>query len=267
AAKRVVFTAITRDEIQRAFANPHAIDVERVNAQQARRILDRLVGYQVWPLLWKKVARGLSAGRVQLVAARLSVARERGVQAFVPDEYWRVTGRFILHGGVRGERGEGQTNSSSALSAVNSLSKAWREFMAQRDAKDKPPTIKAQNAWLAEHDAFKEELIEVAGKKFDLRTSSEEARDLSADVQNICEATGLVNIDIGAKENAGGKGPAKTLRTVDAELAPGVTYRVKSIDTKRTTSRPPAPFITSTLQMAASSALGMGAKRTMGIAQ
>jgi DNA topoisomerase-1 len=70
-AKRVVFAAITKAEIERAFHNPHPIDEDRVNAQQARRILDRIVGYQVSPLLWKKVARGLSAGRVQSVAVRL----------------------------------------------------------------------------------------------------------------------------------------------------------------------------------------------------
>ena len=74
-AKRVIFNAITKEEIKRAFDHPHAIDLDKVNAQQARRILDRIVGYQVSPLLWKKVARGLSAGRVQSVAVRLVVER------------------------------------------------------------------------------------------------------------------------------------------------------------------------------------------------
>ncbi|MFX8425909.1 DNA topoisomerase, partial [Acinetobacter baumannii] len=74
--------------------NPHPIDENKVNAQQARRVLDRIVGYQVSPLLWKKVARGLSAGRVQSVAVRLIVEREREIRAFLPEEYWSVTARF-----------------------------------------------------------------------------------------------------------------------------------------------------------------------------
>ena len=93
-AKRVVFNAITKSEIEHAFNQPRSIDLNRVNAQQARRILDRIVGYQVSPLLWKKVAGGLSAGRVQSVATRLVVEREREIEAFIPDEYWKVTGIF-----------------------------------------------------------------------------------------------------------------------------------------------------------------------------
>ena len=78
----------------RRCANPHAIDMERVNAQQARRILDRLVGYKISPLLWAKVRGGLSAGRVQSVAVELIVDREREIDAFVPREYWSITARL-----------------------------------------------------------------------------------------------------------------------------------------------------------------------------
>ncbi|MFQ5857495.1 MAG: type I DNA topoisomerase [Anaerolineae bacterium] len=89
-ARRVVFQEITQDAIDRAFAQPRGINMELVNAQQARRILDRLVGYKISPLLWDKVRGRLSAGRVQTVALRLVVEREREIQAFIPDEYWSI---------------------------------------------------------------------------------------------------------------------------------------------------------------------------------
>jgi DNA topoisomerase-1 len=86
--QRVVFHEITKDAVQEAFQNPRSIDMNLVNAQQARRILDRLVGYKLSPLLWRKVQRGLSAGRVQSVAVRIIVDREREIQNFIPQEYW-----------------------------------------------------------------------------------------------------------------------------------------------------------------------------------
>src|SRR3954471_459216 len=98
--KRVIFNAITKSEIQKAFAKPHKIDIDRVNAQQARRILDRIVGYEISPLLWRKVAKGLSAGRVQSVAVRLIVERERAIEAFVPSEYWKIGAIFSASQGV-----------------------------------------------------------------------------------------------------------------------------------------------------------------------
>ncbi|MEA9389427.1 type I DNA topoisomerase [Acerihabitans sp. TG2] len=87
---RVVFNEITRNAITQAFKTPGELNIDRVNAQQARRFMDRVVGYMVSPLLWKKLARGLSAGRVQSVAVRLVVEREREVKAFVPEEYWEL---------------------------------------------------------------------------------------------------------------------------------------------------------------------------------
>jgi DNA topoisomerase-1 len=92
--KRVIFNEITREAIKEAFANPTTIDMRKVNAQQARRVLDRLVGYKVSPLLWKVVRRGASAGRVQSVALRLIVEREEAVEKFVPREYWTIEGDF-----------------------------------------------------------------------------------------------------------------------------------------------------------------------------
>ena len=88
--RRVVFNEITRSAVEKAFANAGRIDLDRVNAQQARRFLDRVVGFELSPLLWAKVARGLSAGRVQSVAVRLVVEREREIRAFKPQEYWEV---------------------------------------------------------------------------------------------------------------------------------------------------------------------------------
>lgn len=88
---RIEFHEITRNAIQQALKNPRVIDMRLVDAQQGRRVLDRLVGYQLSPLLWRKIRRGLSAGRVQSVALRLIVDREREVRAFVPQEYWTIT--------------------------------------------------------------------------------------------------------------------------------------------------------------------------------
>ncbi|MBR1555350.1 MAG: type I DNA topoisomerase [Oscillospiraceae bacterium] len=90
ADNRVAFNEITKTGVQTGMSNPHKIDLDLVNAQQARRILDRLVGYKLSPFLWKKVKRGLSAGRVQSVAVRLIVDREEEIKAFVPKEYWSI---------------------------------------------------------------------------------------------------------------------------------------------------------------------------------
>ncbi|MEK7655538.1 MAG: type I DNA topoisomerase [Patescibacteria group bacterium] len=92
--KRITFHEITKDAIMEALKNPRMLDMKQVDAQQARRILDRLVGYKLSPFLWTKVRRGLSAGRVQSVAVRLIVDREREITAFVPQEYWSIEGVF-----------------------------------------------------------------------------------------------------------------------------------------------------------------------------
>lgn len=99
---RAVFHEITKQAVQSAIANPIQLNQDLVNAQQARRVVDRLVGYQVSPVLWRKVRRGLSAGRVQSVALRLIVEREREIQAFVPEEYWELDVLLSLNGGQLG---------------------------------------------------------------------------------------------------------------------------------------------------------------------
>jgi len=91
---RVVFNEITKKAIEKAFEKPDKLDNDKIEAQQARRVLDRIMGYKLSPLLWSKIAKGLSAGRVQSVAVRLIVEREKEIRAFVSEEYWRVTAHF-----------------------------------------------------------------------------------------------------------------------------------------------------------------------------
>ncbi|MBC1512962.1 type I DNA topoisomerase [Listeria booriae] len=91
---RVVFNEITKDAVKESFKHPRKIDMDLVDAQQARRILDRLVGYNISPILWKKVKKGLSAGRVQSVALKLVIDRENEIKAFIPEEYWTIDGNF-----------------------------------------------------------------------------------------------------------------------------------------------------------------------------
>jgi len=147
--RRVIFNEITSTAIHDAFAKPTALDMNRVNAQQARRILDRIVGYQVSPLLWKKIARGLSAGRVQTVAVRLIVERQREREAFMPEEYWRIGGVFTTN-----------------LPGAAATAAKWKTLLAQRDEKDRPPTKEAQQHFLTENNAFTAELARWKGKKF-----------------------------------------------------------------------------------------------------
>src|SRR4051812_31872788 len=149
-AKRVIFNAITKAEIQKAFKNPHAIDIDRVNAQQARRILDRIVGYEISPLLWRKVARGLSAGRVQSVAVRLVVEREAEIEKFVPEEHWRIAGVFTAETGA---------------ADCKRLASEWTDFLTNTGNGER--TKPERERWLADHKAFVAELVELAGKKFE----------------------------------------------------------------------------------------------------
>ncbi len=97
--KRIVFNSITKSAIQKAIENPREINYNLVNAQQARRVLDRLVGYELSPLLWKKIKPGLSAGRVQSVAVRLIVERERDIEVFIPQAAYKVVAEFKTESG------------------------------------------------------------------------------------------------------------------------------------------------------------------------
>ncbi|OTA14658.1 DNA topoisomerase I [Xenorhabdus vietnamensis] len=144
---RVVFNEITKNAITQAFDKPGELNIDRVNAQQARRFMDRVVGYMVSPLLWKKVARGLSAGRVQSVAVRLVVEREREIKAFVPEEYWQLhadlmaKGDTALHMEVTHEKGKPfkPVNAQQTQSAVSLLEKAKYKVI---DREDRPTSSK-----------------------------------------------------------------------------------------------------------------------------
>ena len=204
-AKRVVFNEITKVAILNAFKNPRKIDESKVNAQQARRIVDRLVGYKISPLLWKKVAAGLSAGRVQSVAVKLVVDRELEIQKFMPEEYWKLTGIFT-------------TDLINALE----LAREWRSFLAgdielgeeARDdgtdsaeaviaqvAESAGPTVAEKTEFLNEHGAFRAELVEVGGQKFD-------PKDVAAG-RAAAEAVGLVDITVETVDNDGTNGPRR----------------------------------------------------------
>ncbi|MHC4604121.1 MAG: DNA topoisomerase, partial [Planctomycetota bacterium] len=143
---RVIFNAITRSAIKHAFAEPGKIDINKVMAQQARRILDRIVGYQISPLLWRKVANGLSAGRVQSVAVKMIVEKEREIRDFKAIEYWLIPAVF-----------------TTDLQA--DYHQQWLDFITPKTEDDKPPTIAEQNKWLFEHNAFKAELDRVGDEK------------------------------------------------------------------------------------------------------
>ena len=174
--QRVVFNEITKNAIQEAFKHPTRLDTNKVNAQQARRFLDRVVGFMISPLLWEKIARGLSAGRVQSVAVKLVVEREREIRAFIPEEYWQV-------------------------------------------------------------------FADTKAKKDDIRLEAVKQNGKTLKLHNKAETDALLNL------------------IKDAE------YKVMSREDKPTKVNPSAPYITSTLQQAASTRLGFSVKKTMMLAQ
>lgn len=152
---RIVFHEITKEAIEKSLASPRKIDLALVDAQQARRVLDRLVGYKLSPLLWRKIRRGLSAGRVQSVAVRLIVDREREIEKFVPEEYWEIWANLKKHiGGKREDvpsfdakltKKNGKTikieNETQAKQTVDELKKANYEiYQVERKEVKQYPT-------------------------------------------------------------------------------------------------------------------------------
>ena len=249
-AKRVTFDAITKTEVQRAFQVPRSINMPRVEAQQARRIVDRIVGYRVSPVLWKKVAGGLSAGRVQSVAARIVVEREQEIRAFTPSESWEISSCM-----------------SFDVAAAAGLHDAWSELMARRDERGRLPLVRDRMAWLAERKALSCDLVEVGGKPLKIEAEKTSQADLVGAAEAAAKAAGLVGIVIDRETNPEGKGRGQNVVRLTGRPDPATRYTVESIDVTRTKSRPYPPLITSTLQQAASSRLGMSTDRTMRIAQ
>lgn len=144
---RVVFNEITKNAIKKAFEKPEHLNIDRVNAQQTRRFLDRVVGFMVSPLLWKKVARGLSAGRVQSVAVKLLVEREREIKAFQPEEFWEIVAETQSNGrklpldltNYLGKKWQAK-NEAEAMQAVKNLQQS--AFIVT-DIEKKPTSSKA----------------------------------------------------------------------------------------------------------------------------
>jgi DNA topoisomerase-1 len=207
---RVIFNAITHSAIKHAFAEPGRIDMNKVLAQQARRILDRIVGYKISPLLWKKVARGLSAGRVQSVAVKMIVEKEREIRKFEQKEYWLIPAIFTAD-------------------LKSDYSQEWLDFITPETESDKPPTAAEQGKWLSERNAFKTELDKIDDKKFEAANKKQAEKVFGA--------------------------------LKDAE------FKVAEVETKKSVSQPPTPFITSSLQQVAANRLGFATKRTMRVAQ
>jgi len=257
--RRVVFNEITEKAIREAFANPHGIDMDKVNAQQARRILDRIVGYELSPLLWKKIAKGLSAGRVQSVTVRMVVERELEIRAFVPTEYWTITGYFAM-----------------SLEEAAKLEPHWRKFISEGSEPDTGRTQKEINAWLASNRAIKASLVSIDGKPFkptkDYSAVTKDAPVFNGafgEARQVAEALGFVVED--QEEQVWQEYADRGLHTIDLigslDRAALPEFKVADIQTKRTRSKPGPPFTTATLQQSASSQLYLSTSRTMKLAQ
>jgi len=242
--RRVVFNEITKAAIQAAFAEPHGLDMDKVNAQQARRLLDRIVGYQLSPLIQAKIGKGLSAGRVQSVTVRLIVEREGKIRAFVPEESWRIWACFATDPTKAGRNAED-----------------WVEFLAGAKDPQVGRTAKERNAWLSKHKCLYAELVKLGGQDF--RPGS------VADARAVAEALGFVTEDEERRDFQEYADKGLKLITLKGRTDPaaGPAFVIKDIQKRRSTSKPNAPFTTAALQQAASSALGFAPARTMRVAQ
>jgi DNA topoisomerase-1 len=248
--RRVVFNQITKKAIQDAFAHPGRVDMDKVSAQEARRALDRLVGYEVSPLLIKKIPGARSAGRVQTVAVRLIVEREREVRAFSAQDYWRVgavlsrqeiaaAAKAAYDGFMATHRAQAAELAGDAGAEADDKSEAKSDGEAE-------PTVsgaarKELDALLSKHKSFRAELFQYAGDRL----------AISADA---------------VKEKRGTILDAARARTIVEDLRTK-PFAVTSVEKKERQDRPRPPFTTATLQQAASSQLRFPAAKTMSLAQ
>lgn len=143
--RRITFHEITKDAVLAALKHPHALDMNLINAQQARRVLDRIVGYSLSPLLWKKVSRGLSAGRVQSVATKLIVDREREIQAFTPEEYWAIEALL-----KKSQVSNAKSQVQEFTAKLEKIGDAKAEVKTQEEAEKLTQEIKGQRFVVAE---------------------------------------------------------------------------------------------------------------------
>jgi DNA topoisomerase-1 len=258
--RRVIFNEITRSAITEAFNRPHAIDLDRVNAQQARRILDRVVGYELSPLLWKKVAKGLSAGRVQSVAVRLIVEREREIRDFQPEEYWAIAPVFAAQAD-QGPR----------------LAGAWSAFLSDPAAAPDGPSAQKRAEWLAVHQAFRADLVEFPeGAEYRPTGTLEKLPGGKWKFTSAVDRASATATDLGCTVRQASRELRREYPhfqqetiTLESRVDPGGAPRftVASLETKRRSTRPSAPFTTASLQQAAAGQLRFAAKRTMKTAQ
>jgi DNA topoisomerase I len=255
--RRVVFNEITRTAIQDAFSHPRDIDMGKVNAQQARRILDRIVGYELSPLLWKKIAKGLSAGRVQSVTVRMVVEREKEIRAFIPTEYWTITG-FFAPSPAEAER----------------LVKEWQSYRAEPGDAGDGHTQKAIATWLSAHQCLEASLVSVEGASFRPEGTREGTdapvfKSAAGQARRVAEALGFVvereQVESWKEYERLGLQTVKLVGRLDPARAP--EFRIGDIQTKRVKTRPSAPFTTATLQQTAGSHLKLSPSRTMQLAQ
>ncbi len=241
--RRMTFTEITKEAVTRALGATRDIDTDRVDAQETRRILDRLVGYEISPVLWRKVRAGLSAGRVQSVATRLVVERERERMAFVAAGYWGVEARLAA-----GVDGAGAAGADAADGVAGTAGADAVTGPAGADAT-------AGAAGAAGPD-------EAAGTPFTARLTSLDGRRV---------ATGRDFTDAGVLRPAAVKAAVVHLREAGARAVADAVMRsrprVSGVEDKPYRRRPAAPFTTSTLQQEASRKLRMNPRETMRVAQ